>query len=193
MGLTRKEKYGILGELPFIGKYIRTRVDKATLKELLAIEKRFDLPTVRFDTLIHDLYDCLKDLERPLAIDPNNFHNYELVIHTRSSKTISTYLERIYNNENLNFDAYLGVYVHSRRAGFLDWYSNEESVEQFVDQVMGLLALTCVRYKCDGYETFKVPESNAELERLSSSRWLKLLVMDLIQVLATVLEERIGG
>lgn len=193
MGLTRKQKYGILGELPFIGKYIRMRVDKATLKELLMIEKQFASSTVRFDTLIHNLYDCLKDLERPLALDPNNFHNYALDIHTRSSKTISTYLERIYNNENLNIDTYFGVYVQSRQAEFLDWYSSEESVEQFVDQVMGLLALTCVRYKCDGYETLKVPESNAELDRLASSRWLKLLVMDLIQVLTTVLEERTGG
>lgn len=193
MGLTRKQKYGLLGKLPFIGKYIRMQVDKATLKELLFIEKQFASSTVRFDTLIHDLYDCLKDLERPLAVDPIKFHNYQLLIHTRSSKTISVYLERIYGNENLNFDAYFGLYINQREAGFLDWYSNDESVEKFVDQMMGLLMLTLVRFKCDGYETLKVPESNDELERLSSSRWLKLLIMDLIQVLVTILKERTGG
>lgn len=193
MGLTRKQKYGILGTLPFIGKYMRMQVDKATLKELRLIETQFASSTVRFDTLIHDLYDCLKDLERPLAVDPSRFHNYQFRVHTRSSKTISMYLERIYANENLNFDVYFGVYINSRPAEFLDWYSNEESLELFVDQMMGLLMLSCVRFKCDGYETLKVPESNAELDRLSSSRWLKLLIMDLIQVLATVLEERTGG
>lgn len=193
MGLTRKQKYGILGKLPFIGKYIRMQVDKATLKELLFIEKQFGSTTVRFDTLIHDLYDCLKDLERPLAIDPIKFHNYTFTIHTRSSKTIAVYLERIYENENLNFDAYFGLYINSREASFLDWYSNEESVEKFVDQMLGLLMLACVRFKCDGYETLQGPESNEELERLSSSRWLKLLIMDLIQVLVTILEERTGG
>lgn len=193
MGLTRKQKYGMLGSLPFIGKYIRRQVDKATLKELLFIEKQFASSTVRFDTLVHDLYDCLKDLERPLAVDPGKFHNYQLTIHTRSSKTISTYLERIYGNENLNFDVYFGVYTNSRRAGFLDWFSTEESVELFMDQMLGLLTLSCVRFKCDGYESLKVPESNVELERLSSSRWLKLLIMDLIQVLVTILEERTGG
>lgn len=193
MGLTRKQKYGILGKLPFIGKYIRMQVDKATLKELLFIEKQFGSTTVRFDTLIHDLYDCLKDLERPLAIDPVKFHNYTFTIHTRSSKTIAVYLERIYENENLNFDAYFGLYINSRQASFLDWYSNEESIEKFVDQMLGLLMLACVRFKCDGYETLQGPESNEELERLSSSRWLKLLIMDLIQVLVTILEERTGG
>lgn len=193
MGLTRKQKYGILGKLPFIGKYIRMQVDKATLKELLFIEKQFGSTTVRFDTLIHDLYDCLKDLERPLAIDPVKFHNYTFTVHTRSSKTIAVYLERIYENENLNFDAYFGLYINSRQASFLDWYSNEESIEKFVDQMLGLLMLACVRFKCDGYETLQSPESNVELERLSSSRWLKLLVMDLIQVLVTILEERTGG
>lgn len=193
MGLTRKQKYGMLGKLPFIGKYIRKQVDKATLKELLFIEKQFASTMVRFDTLIHDLYDCLKDLERPLAVDPIKFHNRQLVIHTRSSKTISMYLERIYENENLNFDVYFGVYTNSREAGFLDWFSNEESVEKFVDQMLGLLMLACVRFKCDGYETLNVPKSNDELERLSSSRWLKLLIMDLIQVLVTILEERTGG
>lgn len=193
MGLTRKQKYGLMGKLPFIGKYIRRQVDKATLKELLFIEKQFASSTVRFDTLIHDLYDCLKDLERPLAIDPIKFHNYQFLIHTRSSKTISVYLERIYGNENLNFDTYFGLYINNREAKFLDWFSTEESVEKFVDQMMGLLMLTCVRFKCEGYETLIVPESNAELERLSSSRWLKLLIMDLIQVLVTILEERTGG
>lgn len=193
MGLTRKQKYGMLGKLPFIGKYIRMQVDKATLKELRFIEKQFGSTTVRFDTLIHDLYDCLKDLERPLAIDPLKFHNYTFTIHTRSSKTIAVYLERIFENENLNFDAYFGLYVNSREVSFLDWYSNEESVEKFVDQMLSLLMLTCVRFKCDGYETLQSPESNVELERLSSSRWLKLLVMDLIQVLVTILEERTGG
>ncbi len=193
MGLTRKQKYGILGKLPFIGKYIRMQVDKATLKELLFIEKQFGSTTVRFDTLIHDLYDCLKDLERPLAIDPVKFHNYTFTIHTRSSKTIAVYLKRIYENENLNFDAYFGLYINSRQASFLDWYSNEESIEKFVDQMLGLLMLACVRFKCDGYETLQGPESNEELERLSSSRWLKLLIMDLIQVLVTILEERTGG
>lgn len=193
MGLTRKQKYGILGKLPFIGKYIRMQVDKATLKELLFIEKQFGSTTVRFDTLIHDLYDCLKDLERPLAIDPVKFHNYTFTVHTRSSKTIAVYLERIYENENLNFDAYFGLYINSRQASFLDWYSNEESIEKFVDQMLGLLMLACVRFKCDGYETLQGPESNEELERLSSSRWLKLLIMDLIQVLVTILEERTGG
>jgi len=193
MGLTRKQKYGMLGKLPFIGKYIRMQVDKATLKELLLIEKRFGSTTVRFDTLIHDLYDCLKDLERPLAVDPVKFHNHTFTIHTRSSKTIAVYLERIFENENLNFDAYFGLYVNSREVSFLDWYSNEESVEKFVDQMLGLLMLTCIRFKCDGYETLKFTEGNVELERLSSSRWLKLLIMDLIQVLVTILAERTGG
>jgi hypothetical protein len=193
MGLTRKQKYGILGRLPFIGKYIRMQVDKATLKELLFIEKQFASSTVRFDTLIHDLYDCLKDLERPLAVDPIKFHNYQLLVHTRSSKTISVYLERVYGNENLNFDVYFGLYVNSRDVGFLDWFSNEESLEKFTDQMLGLLMLSCVRFKCDGYETLNAPESNPELERLVSSRWLKLLVMDHIQVLVTILTERTGG
>lgn len=193
MGLAPKQKYGMLGKLPFIGKYIRMQVDKATLKELLFIEKQFASSTVRFDTLIHDLYDCLKDLERPLAVDPFKFHNYGLVVHTRSSKTIALYLDRVFNNENLNFDVYFGLYVNSREVEFLDWFSTEESVEHFIDQMMALLVLSCVRFKCDGYETLQVPESNVELERLSSSRWLKLLVMDLIQVLATILKERIGG
>jgi hypothetical protein len=193
MGLTRKQKYGMLGTLPFVGKYVRMQVDKATLKELLLIEKKFTSSTIRFDTLIHDLYDCLKDLERPLLVNPHKFHNYGCLIHTRSSKTIAIYLERIYNNENLNIDTYFSVYANSKQVAFLDWFSTEESVEQFVDQMMGLLVLSCIRFKCDGYETLEAPKSNVALDQLVSSRWLKLLVMDLIQVLVTVLEERIGG
>jgi len=193
MGLTRRQKYGVMGSVPIIGKYIRTRVDKATLSELLMIEARFGSSTVRFDTLVHDLYDCLKDLERPLGIVPAKFHGYQLAIHTRSSKTISEYLERVYENDSLNLDNYFSLYSTSRLTGFLDWFSSEESVEKYFDQMLGLLAFACVQLKCDGYETLKVPESNVALVRLASSRWLKLLMMDLIQVLTTVLEERTGG
>lgn len=193
MGQTRRAKYGIMGKLPFIGKYIRLQVDRGYLVELRSIEARFNGVLDRFDTLVSDLYDCLKDLERPLGIEANKFHNYGLVIHTRSSRTVTEYLERVYGNEFVNLDAYFSLYASSREVSFLDWYSNEESVEKYVDQMIGLLGLVCVQYKCEGYETLIVPESNETLAKLMSSRWLKLLIMDLIHVLTTVLEERTGG
>ncbi len=191
--LTPKQKYQLIHWIPFLGKYVRKQVDLAFIKELKSIEERFSSPLVRFDTLIFDLYDCLNELKRPLQIDPRDFHGYDLLIHTRSSNSISSYLERIYENENLNIDTFFNVHANPRRTPFLNWYSNDETVELFIDQMIGLLGLLCVKSDRKEWKPDKLPENNEALARLYQSRWIKLLIKDVIQLLVTVLGQRTGG
>lgn len=190
---TRKHKYGLIGRLPFIGKYIRKRVDLVFLKELQGIEERLVSPLVRFDTLANDLYDALKDLERPLELDPNLFHGYQLIVHSHSSNSVTSYLQRIFDNELLNIDSFFKLYSDPKTIEFLDWYSNAKSIELYVEQMTSLLGILCAKNKRDEGAPLTVAVSNPALDRMASSRWLRLLVKDLIQVLTVVLTQRTGG
>lgn len=190
---SNKSKYGLLGRLPFLGAYIRKRIDLVFLKELQGIEQRLTSPMVRFDTLVNDLYDALKDLEKPLGVDPNLFHGYQLVVHSHSSNSVTSYLQRIFDNEFLNIDTFFTLYADPKTVQFLDWYSNAKSIELYVEQMTSLLSILCAKQKQEKGEALIVMASNPALDRMATSRWMRLLVKDLIQLLVVVLTQRTGG
>lgn len=193
MNLKKAVGYRWLANWPIIGKVILRKIDIAMLLELQEIEARFALPSVRFVNQINDLYDCLKELQRPLQIDMSLFHDYVLAINTSSSRTISGLFERIADNEGLDLEEHFSK-SGSRVSKFLDWYSNEESVNYFINNTYTLVELYCSRNKRkDDPRELKPIKCNEATERLLNSRWFRVLVNDLIQVLVVILSQRTGG
>lgn len=183
---------------PFIGKRYRAMLNADVLERLKLIESRFSSPVVRFSGQLHDLYDCLKDLEDRLEITSSNFHGYELYTHTKSSKMACALLEQLSNDYTVNVENYFKDGSARTKTEFLDWYSGEESLNDFVAGVNVLLFTYCSRVP-------KVPTPDGEpfvgqdiqfndtTETFISGRHFKLLLLDLIQTLTVVLEQRVGG
>lgn len=183
---------------PIIGKHYRAKLDTAVLERLRLIESRFSSPVVRFSSQLHDLYDCLKDLEDYLEIRAGDFHGYELTTYTKSSVIACALLEQLTNDHTVNPENYFKGGDASIHTDFLDWFSDEESLNDFVAGVSVLLFTYCSRVP-------KVPTPDGEpfvglnvyfndtTETFISGRYFKLLLLDLIQTLTVVLEQRVGG
>lgn len=183
---------------PIIGKHYRTKLDVAVLERLQEIESRFSSPVVRFSGQLHDLYDCLKDLEDYLEVNVGAFHGYELTTYTKSSRAACALLEQLSNDHTVTIENYFKDGNVRTKTEFLDWYSGEESLNDFIAGVNVLLFTYCSRVP-------KVPTPDGEpfvgqdiqfndtTETFISGRHFKLLLLDLIQTLTVVLEQRVGG
>lgn len=198
MHLTKRDLLKWLSRLPVIGERYRSKLDHSLLKELEQIEARLTngSATTRFDTQVHDLYDCLKGLEGPLPVNPREFLQIPMVSHTKSSGQAKGLLERLQQGLYINHDEYFVKAGAVRHHSFLDWYSNDESFAEFLDGMRTLLGLYCnlKPRDADGFQyDKKLALCNDVTETFVLSKWFKLVVLDLIQSLTAVLVQRTGG
>lgn len=196
MQLTQHGIMKLLSGLPWVGDHFKMKLDEALLVRLDAIEARFSSASVRFATQLHDLYDCLKDLESPLEIEVSRFHGFAMLTHTKTSKEAQKLLERLEQGSYVQPEDYFRS-AGAKHVNFLDWYSNEESVNAFVNQMTRLLIIYCTnnnRSTVEEADVFVEPvETNEVTELFMGTKWFKLMILDLIQMLSVILFERKGG
>lgn len=187
----------LLSKLPVVGPHYKVKLDRSLRLSLLLIEGRFSNASTRFVTQMHDLYDCLKLLETPLNIKVNKFHGFALTMYTKSSQDAYTLLENIAADLPVSQEPYFNTSEQSHSSMFLDWFSNEHSLNEFIEHMRLLLHMYCEstpsHTKPEG-GVFK-PTSfncNEQTQAFVKGNQFKLLILDLIRVLNIVLTERIG-
>ena len=194
MTLTKSGVLKLLSGLPWVGPRYQQELERNLLMRLESIEARFSSSSARFADLLHDLYDCLKELEGPLHVDVSRCHNLYVVTHLKTSGDARRLLERIKIGAFINPDEY---FVGGQRKPFLDWYSNAASFEEFVDGMTYLLAVYCSNTprpgREDGLANVKPIECNEITTHFMAGRWFKVAILDLIQTLGAVLTQRTGG
>lgn len=198
MKLTQHGVLKVMSSWPVVGDHFQVKLEKSLLLRLETIEARFSSATVRFQTQLHDLYDCLKVLKAPLEIDVRGFHDYVLVAHTKTSGDAQKLLEKLNDGIYIPHEEYFKSVGMGRRDQFLDWFSNEQSFNVFLTSMTWLLHVYCSRVPRTPSEdgtvfVSKEIECNEVTEAFMVSKWFRLLIMDLIQSLTVVLTQRTGG
>lgn len=194
MVITKPGLLKAMSGLPFVGTRCQTALDKFLLQQLDLIEGRFGSANARFVTQLHDLYDCLKDLQGPLEIDVRRSHGYAVAVHTKTSGDAQRLLDRLHQGFFINPDEY---FTSARRTNLLDWYSNADSIQAFAAGMKDLLQVYCNNHPrpelTDGPAGYREIPVNEVTENFVTSRFFKLVVLDLIQMLTAVLSQRLGG
>ncbi|MNM09003.1 hypothetical protein D3C81_190830 [compost metagenome] len=199
MNLTNTDVLKLMTRLPVLGSRYQLKLDILLLKRLEQIEARFFKASGRFINQLHDLYDCLKDLQGPLDVDPKACLSIPMVAHTHSSNNAYRLLEDIKTGQYHNPHHYFKKDGQSRYDSFLDWYSNPQSLKEFIEGMMTLLGLYCKANPLEEEtgEPYvfdrKFIGSSDVLDNFFGSIWLKYIIMDLLQAVTVVLRQRIGG
>lgn len=198
MKITQHGMLKLVSGWPVVGNHFQAKLDKSLLIRLETIEARFSSATVRFATQVHDLYDCLKALQTPLMIEVGSFHSYAMVVHTKTSSDAQKLLERLTDGMFIKHDEYFKSSGIGRRDDFLNWFSNTNTFNAFVSGMTWLLHAYCSKVPRDLTEdgspfSQKEVECNEITEQFMTSRWFRLLILDLIQSLIVVLAQRTGG
>lgn len=199
MNFTNIDVLKAMTRLPILGSRYRLKLDTLVLKRLEMIEARFFKSTGRFINQLHDLYDCLKDLQGPLHVDPKLCLNIAMVAHSKSSNDAYRLLDDLKHNRYQNPHDYFkrdGGYRHN---SFLDWYSSPQSLQDFIEGMMTLLGLYCKANPLEEEtgEPFvfdrKFIGSSDTMDNFFASIWLKYAILDLLQAVTVVLRQRTGG
>lgn len=198
MNITQHSVIKLLSAMPVIGNHFKAKLDIALLFRLRTIEARFSSASVRFSSQLHDLYDCLKDLETPVEIDVGLFHSSVMVTHTKTSNDAYRLIERLNLGGFINPEEYFKIAGSVKEHTFLDWYSNEYSFNEFLTGMMILLHVYCNNVPRAPSEdgtpyVRKIVGCNEITETFMGSKEFKLLILDLIQSLIVVLAQRTGG
>lgn len=198
MNITKRDVLKILSELPLGGKYFNKKLEKSILTELRLIESRFSLASSRFAVQLHDLYDCLKYLEAPINVKVENYHHLSMTIHTKSVTTACSLIDSLNKNYPVKVEDYFKTIGMGKQDFFLNWFSDENGFNTLLVDSLRLLLLYCSNVPRtpnkdgDPYLTKKI-NCNPQTEMFIGSKWFKLLILDLIQSLCVVLEQRTGN
>lgn len=138
-------KLKVLGSMPWFGKGVQLTEYKRIIDKLDYIEKQFNKPMVSFDANIHALYDCLQGTEIELDDDFDWFMTLGITTYTETSGLALQFVTRILNDEYFKYDDYFKeLNVINRETEFLEWYSNMDSIQLFMDRFSYMLKLYCL-------------------------------------------------
>jgi hypothetical protein len=130
--------------VPYFGKRIKIARLNSVLLEIEHIKKQFNKPMVRFDDNIHALYDCLKGLDLTLQEDIGWFLDLDITCYSKTSTEAVTYLKRHVENAFPKEEHFFkNTSVGSLETGFMDWYSNYDTAQEFVDTFLYVIDLYC--------------------------------------------------
>lgn len=130
--------------VPLIGKRLKVARLNTVLSEVEHIKKQFNKPMVRFDDNMNGLYDCLKGLDMGLQEDIRWFLTLDITCYSKTSTEAATYLKRHLENGFPQEEHFFkNTSVGSLETAFMDWYSNLETAQAFVDQFIYVLDLYC--------------------------------------------------
>lgn len=199
MNFTNVDVLKALTRLPVLGSRYQLKLDALLLKRLEMIEARFFKASSRFINQLHDLYDCLKDLQGPLDVEPQACLSIPMQAHTKSSNDAYRLLDDLKHGRYHNPHDYFKKDGSIRHESFLDWYSTPQSLQEFIDGMMTLLGLYCKANPLqeDTGEPFvfdkKFLGSSDVMDNFFASVWLKYAILDLLQAVTVILRQRTGG
>lgn len=148
-----------VANIPYFGKRMKVARLNSVLSEIEHIKKQFNKPMVRFDDNIHALYDCLKGLDLTLEEDIGWFLDLDITCFSKTSTEAATYLKRHIENAFPKDEHFFkNLSVGSLETGFMDWYSNYDTAQEFIDLFVYAIDLYCAenpksaKYKVHGAE-----------------------------------------
>lgn len=130
--------------VPYFGKRFKIARLNSVLAEVAHIKKQFNKPMVRFDDNIHALYDCLRGLDLTLQEDIEWFLTLDITCYTKTSTEAAKYLNRHFENGFPKEEHFFKVLsVGSLETGLLDWYSNFDTAQEFIDLFFYVIDVYC--------------------------------------------------
>ena len=173
-----------------VSKWQQRKLLLKTIDQLNSIENQFTGGVKSFNQNVESLYDCVIKLPLSIQEDFRLFMTQGFFLSTKTSikasECVSRYLTGVFVDNTLYLDE-----LHAEKA-FVDWYSNAESADEFVEGMFSLLYRFVV-YKRSINNQLDINEigmvgklSEVEID-LFSSHHFKLLVMDFISVYKVIL------
>mgnify|MGYP003407327187 CR=1 FL=1 len=196
MAITKLGLLRLMSNWPFVGKKIRLTLSHQLLGEFDAVEKGFGSATVRFSTAIAQLYDSLEGFDFALEEDFAAYNALTLTAYTKTSGEAHKLLERLRGIGGPKLEDYFKETMKEQPSPFLGWYSNRQSFEGFVAGTIALVELyTQMNPRSTDGRVYTAKELAVtySTQEFLSSKYFKLLVLDLIQVLRIVLYLEING
>lgn len=191
------DKLSLLRVFSLTGRFGRECYYKNLLLKLEEIDQSFSKPTVRFKTIIWELYNCLSRGPLPtLEEDIGLFRHTDLALNTISSELALELTNTLLTGErNIRLKDHFKKVNLYKPIPILDWFSNSESANQFIKQAIELLRNWCYLNprEQDGFNTNTMEVIMSKtLTDFLSGRDFKLVVNDLITLVKFNLEKEIG-
>lgn len=189
-------KFKLLGNLPFIGKRVQSDYYKGLLAQIIKFEKQYNKPTVKFDQLIHDLYDCLASAPIAICEDFDWFLTLAITAHTKTSRDALEYLCALENGHSFQFDPYFKEFhVSSKETDFLAWYSNRETATSFIWRFLQVLQLYCLENPLDENEGVPFSEHrkviNKQTMEFLNGSYFRLVLDDFITIVQLAIDSQL--
>lgn len=162
-----------------------------TLTQLDVIVNDFGLPTRRYSDNIQALYDCVKDLPVSFIEDFILLKQEKIKVHTKSSQKASE-LVSLLGESYFSFRDFFEELPVRKEMVAINWYSNAETVDQFVTRGVEILYRYLMFRRCEDntasmQEIAQVDQYNETEIRFYESRYFDSLVIDLIETIRIVL------
>jgi hypothetical protein len=188
-----------LRKVPGVQRWATTGYYRLLLKDLTEATDQFGKRNVRYVDVIHRLYDVLKDAELSYEEDFDWMRNQLITVSTKTSGDAYTLLSILIEEKRIALTE-----TYFRAAPIVPvpvntWYSNQYSVERFLDLGLTLLELYClynpkledVKTSAEGLADQDIPTLNPSLQQLLSGKDFKLLVEDLIEVVRLIVRSHV--
>lgn len=196
MAITKLGLLRLMSGWPFVGKKIRLSLTNRLLEEFDAVEKGFNSATVRFSTSIARLYDSLEGFDFALEEDFETYNTLTLTTYTKTSGEAHRLLQQLRGIGGPKVEGYFKETMKEGVTPFLGWYSNRQSFEGFIAGAIDLIDLyTKMNPRSNDGHVYTAKELAVaySTQEFLSSKYFKLLTLDLIQVLRVVLYLEING
>lgn len=189
-------KFKLLGNLPFIGKRFQADYYNELMGQITKFDKLFNKPTVKFDQIIHDLYDCLVTAPLDVCEDFDWFMTLGITAHTKTSRDALAFLYELGESRPFKFDPYFKEFhVSSKETDFLAWYSNRDSAMQFVWMFMEVLQLYCLENPLDENDGAEFKEHRKAINKPTmeffNSSYFRLVLDDFITIVQLSIDSQL--
>lgn len=189
-------KFKLLGNLPFIGKRVERDYYKELSAHIVKFEKQYNKPTVKFDQLIHDLYDCLAAAPIAICEDFDWFLTLAITAHTKTSGSALEFLHELEDRTAFPFDPYFKEFhVSSKETDFLAWYSNRETTMAFIWRFLQVLQLYCLENPLDENEGVAFSEHRKAITKpmleFFNGSYFRLVLDDFITIVQLAIDSQL--
>jgi len=186
-------------DLPVVGKPIKRKLFSEAISSIDLIIARAKHPMVSFDSTIHDLYDCLKNVPLELENDFEWLMTLDISAYTKTSGEALELLQRVVTDERFKFDPFfhqLGDITRERE--FLDWHSNHKATQTFIYKFAQLLHIYCLEFPKEHereegqrFDAVNRIELSVGLMEFFNSRYFKLMLDDFLTVVRIAIHSQL--
>ena len=193
MGTTWLAMLRLMSSWPVVGTHCRGKIAEHLLDAVNTVEANFNSKTIRFADNLAGLYHHLQGYVYPeLEEDFHLYRTLQLSTFSKTSGEAYRLLERIKEEGGPpDFEPYFRDGLPGASRPLMDWYSNQQTLEGFITEgILLLKRYTEVNLRTDGGTEFtdQGPRVTYATLEFFKTRYLKYLVLDLINALRLVLD-----